>query len=202
MRGQILFFVVVLSALLLAACGGGGGTILPPPGGGGGGGGGSTYPQHYTTDLDGVWLGTTSDLRFSYFDPDGLLTASERAEFEADVRDILEGSEDEPSEIADGRSVVGTLPTLGYDTLQVTENRVSKLSATQYEQVFRLVGTVSSNGQTATLEIEGVASGFVNANRTVWTGSGSLTLDMSSAGQTVRITITYNFEDTKALDAA
>jgi len=141
-------------------------------------------------------------LHFSYFDPDSLLTASERAAFEADIRDSLEGPEDSPTEIANGREVVGTLPTMGFDTLRVTENRVSKLSATQYEQVSRLTGTVSSDGEIVNVEFELVASGFVNAGRTVWTGSGVATVDMSSGRQTVRITITYDFVATRTPGAA
>lgn len=200
---NVTIFALLVAASLMVSCGGGGGggggIVIPPPNGGGGG---STYPQHYTTDLDGVWLGTISNLRFSYFDPDGLLSASQRADFEADLRDSLDGPDSSPTEIANGREVVGTIPTMGFDSLHVTENRVSKLSASQYEKVFRLAGTVSSNGQTANVEIVGIGSGFVNAGRTVWTGTGDMTLDMSSAGQTVRVSITYDFMSTKTPGAA
>jgi len=191
-------FGIAFTLLLLASCGGGGGggTILPPNGGGGGGGGASPYPQHYTTDLDGFWSDTSSDFHFTYNDPQGLFTSAKRAEFEAMVLEDLEG-EGDPYEIRNGRAVVGTLPTLGYETLELTENRISKLSNSQYEQVFRFVGSASVDGDTVAVQIEGIATGFVNTERTRWSGSESVSFRWSGTAGTVQVTISCDFVATK-----
>jgi hypothetical protein len=188
MRGRIAFLVVVLSALLLAACGGGGGggTILPPPtGGGGGGGGGSTYPQHYTTDLDGWWTGSGSNVRFT--DPEGLLTAADRAELGATFSGYAS------YEIRDGRLVIGT-PPYG---MQLTENRITKLSPSQYEQVERGQLTMPLSSGAMTTDFEWFRTGVLSSTGNQCSGSAFVSFWFSVSGETVFLGISYDFVASK-----
>ncbi len=186
MYKKLLVVIISLAAVLLAACGGGGGgtTILPPPGNGNGGSGG-TYPQHYTTDLDGWWTGTASNV--SVTDPEGLLSAADRAEFEAVF------SSDSTYEIRNGRRVLGT-PPYG---MQVTENRVSKLSPSQYEQVLRGELTMPLSGGTLTTDFEWILTGVLNSSETQCSGSGFWSFWFSAQGETVFVGLSYDFTATK-----
>ncbi len=113
--------------------------------------------------------------------------AADRAELREDIEETMH------LEIRNGREVVGDLPF----GIHLSENRLSRLSDTQYQLVQRGSGTVTEGGVTVTVNVEVIYSGFVNTSRTLWTASGIWRYTASGPGGTVVASITFDFIATK-----
>lgn len=176
-------------SLVFSACGGGGGrgqaVLPPPPVNKGNDGGPAGYPIHYTTDLDGIWWVDAFDIRIS--DPHGLLLSSDPHELEVSLEEGF-------TEIRNGRFVEPTLP---YD-VQLTENRVSRISEFQYEMVEKGYGTMVIEGVQVTIRVELIGSVWANTSRNQLNGSFRFDYIVSGGGQVSEAVFTFDCILTRA----